>query len=210
MKKLLHIIASPREEKSRTLRVTGALLERFRAIHPEWMIDELNLFQEPLPPLTARRVDGKYLLLGGKDLYGELRETWEDIEQHIARFKESDAYLISTPMWNFGVPYLLKQYIDILIQPRYLFRYVRGRPEGFLKGRRMVVVSSRGGNYATPETMALDHVESYLRDAFGFVGIADITFVKVEPLDGVSAQAVRKTVEAAQQKAHEVAEWVGG
>ena len=207
MKKLLHVIASPRGEKSRTLQVASAFLERFRELHPEWMIDEINLFTDPLPVLAARQVDGKYMLLGGKELYGELRETWEDIEQHIARFKEADAYLISTPMWNFNVPYVLKQYIDILVQPRYLFQrdYVHGHMEGLLKGRPMVVISSRGGDYSMPETQSLDHVESYLRVVFGFVGIAPIEVIKVEPLDGVSAEAVRHTVEAARGAAREAA-----
>lgn len=205
MKKLLHVIASPRGEKSRTLMVAGAFLQRFREIHPEWLIDELNLFHEPLPSLTAKRVDGKYMLLGGKDLYGELRETWEEIEQQIERFKAAEAYLISTPMWNFGIPYLLKQYIDILVQPQYLFRYVKGRPEGFLKGRPMVVISSRGGNYAAPADQPSDHVEPHLRTAFGFVGITDIEFVKAEPLDGVPVKKVRETVEAACLRAREAA-----
>lgn len=57
MKKLLHIVASPRGKKSRTLRVAGAFLERFNILHPDWLTDELNLFHETLPPLTARRMD---------------------------------------------------------------------------------------------------------------------------------------------------------
>jgi FMN-dependent NADH-azoreductase len=205
MKKLLHIVASPRGEKSRTLRVAHAFLERFHGLHPDWLIDEINLFHETLPPLTARRVDGKYLLLGGKGLYGELRETWEEIKQQIARFKEADAYLISTPMWNFGMPYVLKQYIDILVQPQLLFHYVDGRPEGFLKGRRMLVISSRGGAYTSAETASFDHLEPHLRAVFGLTGITDIEFINVEPLDGVPAEAERRTVEAACLKAQEAA-----
>ena len=205
MKKLLHVVASPRGEKSRTLKVASAFLRRFREVHPDWLIEEINLFNEPLPPLTAQRVDGKYVLLDGKSLYGGLRETWEDIEQQIERFKAADAYLISTPMWNFGIPYVLKQYVDILIQPRYLFRYVNGRREGFLKGRPMVVISSRGGEYVEPDAVPFDHVEPHLRAIFGFVGITDIEFIKVEPLDGIPAETVAQTVANACRKASEVA-----
>jgi len=208
MNKFLHVIASPRGDKSRTLVVAAAFLQQFRNNHPDWLIDEINLFQETLPPLTARQVDGKYVLLGGKDLYGELRETWEEIEQQIQRFKDAEAYLISTPMWNFGIPYILKQYLDILIQPRYLFHYVKSRPEGFLKGRRMVVISSRGGDYTAPDNLPFDFVEPHLRAIFGFVGIVDIEFIKVEPLDGVPAKAVKETIESASQKAREAADWI--
>ncbi|MHB8708350.1 MAG: FMN-dependent NADH-azoreductase [Desulfuromonadales bacterium] len=205
MKKLLHVIASPRGEKSRSLKVAGAFLERFREVHPEWLIDELNVFDETLPHLTARQVDGKYVLLGGRELYGELRETWEEIEIQIARFKEADAYLISTPMWNFSLPYALKQYLDLIIQPRYLFRVVGGQTEGLLGGRRVVVINARGGDYRSPESCPYDHVRPYLHTILGFVGITVIDFITVEPLDGVSADDEAATVAAAQGAARAVA-----
>ena len=206
MKKLLHVVASPRGGRSRTLRVAHAFLERFKERHPDWLVDEINVFEEELPSMSARQVDGKYILLGNKELYGELREKWAEIEQHIARFKEASAYLISTPMWNFSIPYPLKQYLDILIQPAHLFRYVKGHAEGLLTGRRMVVISSSGGAYTAPEVHSSDHVESYLRTVFGFVGVTDMRFIKVESLDGVSKKREQETVDAAQQRAREVAE----
>jgi FMN-dependent NADH-azoreductase len=206
MKKLLHVVASPRGEKSRTLQVAHAFLGRFKERHPDWLVDEINVFEEELPSMSARQVDGKYILLGNRELYGELREKWQEIEQHILRFKEASAYLISTPMWNFTIPYPLKQYLDILIQPAYLFRYNQAGVEGLLTGRRMVVISSSGGAYASPDMAPCDHVESYLRTVFGFVGVTDMRFIKVESLDGVSKKRVRESVDAARQSACRVAE----
>ena len=205
MKKLLHVVASPRGAKSRTLRVAHAFLESFRERHPDWLVDEINVFEEELPSMSARQVDGKYVLLGNRELYGELREKWAEIEGHIARFKEAGAYLISTPMWNFSIPYPLKQYIDILVQPSYLFRYAEGRAEGLLTGRRMVVISSRGGAYTAPEALPYDHVDSYLKAVFGFVGVTDLCFINVESLDGVPTQREREAVDAARQRARDVA-----
>jgi len=205
MKKLLHVVASPRGAKSRTLRVAHAFLESFRERHPDWLVDEINVFEEELPSMSARQVDGKYILLGNRALYGELREKWAEIEGHIARFKEAGAYLISTPMWNFSIPYPLKQYIDILVQPSYLFRYVEGRAEGLLTGRRMVVISSRGGAYTAPEALPYDHVDSYLKTVFGFVGVTDMCFINVESLDGVPKQRELEAVDSARQRAREVA-----
>ncbi len=51
-----------------------------------------------------KQVSGKYVLLGGKDLYGRYKEAWAEILQHIDRFKTADVYLISSPMWNFASP----------------------------------------------------------------------------------------------------------
>lgn len=205
MKKLLHIIATPRGEASRTLQVTSAFLEAFNAKHPDWVIEELDLSQEELPSLIVKSVDGRYVLLEGKNLYGTLKEAWEDIIAHIQRFLSADAYLISTPMWNFSIPYILKEYIDIIVQPNYLFRYTQTGVEGLAKGRKMVVIASRGGNYTAAETQSGDFQEPYLRYIFGFIGITDITFVIAQPTDR-GQELQQQKVREAQQRAREVAE----
>src|SRR3989338_10300727 len=184
MKKILHIIATPRQEDSRTLKVTKVFLKKFKNKYPDCEIDELNLFTGILPVLTKKKVDGKYILLGGKSLSGEFKTAWQDIEKHIDRFLSADAYLISTPMWNFSIPYVLKQYIDIIVQPGYLFKYTEKGPEGLVKNKKMVVIASRGGDYGEDSPFhGYDHQEPYLRSIFGLVGINDITFVIAQPMD---------------------------
>ena len=183
MKKLLHVIATPREEESRTLKISEPFLEKFLEKNPDWVVDEINLGKEQLPEIGVKNVGGKYVLLGGKELFGKLKETWAEILQHIERFLSSDIILISTPMWNFSIPYQLKHYIDIIVQPRYLFRYTDTGVEGLAKNKKMLVFTSRGGQYSTAETKSLDFQEPYLRAIFGFVGITDITFVKAEGMD---------------------------
>ncbi|HSX26330.1 MAG TPA: NAD(P)H-dependent oxidoreductase [Chlamydiales bacterium] len=200
MKRLLHIIASPREEESRTLQVSEVFLEAFKEKHPDWVIDELDLAKETLPDLGVKSVSGKYVLLGGKDLFGRLKESWAEIVQHIERFKTADLFLISTPMWNFSIPYMLKHYIDLIVQPRYLFRYTdSGKTEGLVKGRKMVVIVSRGGQY-TGDMQGFDFQEPYLKTIFGFVGITDIAFITAEPMDmGIEIQ--KKKIAEAQKEA---------
>ncbi|MFA6292311.1 MAG: NAD(P)H-dependent oxidoreductase [Victivallales bacterium] len=202
MKKLLHIIATPRGEESRTLKVTNVFLDTFKEKHADWVLDELDLGKEELPSLTVKRVDGKYVLLGGKDLYGDMKESWQDIISHIERFISADAYLISTPMWNFSIPYTLKQYI--IVQPKYLFRYTANGVEGLVKNKKMVVVSSRGGEYVSEDTRGADFQEPYLRFVFGFVGITDVTFVKAEPMD-MGEETQKQRIRDAQKTARKVA-----
>lgn len=204
MKKLLHIIATPRSDESRTLKVTKAFLESFRSSQPGWAVEDLDLSKEKLPSLTANRVDGKYVLLSGKDLYGDLKESWEEIIRHIERFLSADAYLISTPMWNFGIPHTLKHYIDIILQPKYLFRYTEKGPEGLVKNKKMVVITSRGGDYSTEQMKAYDFEEPYLRTTFGFTGITDITFINAQPMD-MGAELQEQKIREAQNKARQAA-----
>ena len=205
MKKLLHIIATPRADESRTLRVSAAFLENFRKRYPDCAVDELNVFEEKLQALTVKIVSGKYVLLGGKDLSGKLKDAWSQVERHIERFLLADVYLVSTPMWNFSIPYPLKHYIDIIVQPKYLFRYTASGVEGLATNRKMVVITSRGGDYsAGSPTAGFDHQEPYLRAIFGLVGIADITFINAQPMDmgpELQKQGLEKAVAAAKRAA---------
>lgn len=197
MKKLLHIIATPRGNDSRTLKVSHVFLEEIRKKYSGCQIDELNVFTENLPELTIKTINGKYVLLSGKDLSGELKRAWRDIESYINEFLSADGYLITTPMWNFNLPYRLKQYIDIIIQPKYLFRYAEKGPEGLVKNKKMVIITSRGGDYSG-EAKSYDFQESYLRTIFGFVGITDITFINAQPMDALGLEVQKQKLEEAK------------
>ena len=197
IKKLLHIIATPRGNESSTLKVSKAFLEEFRKKHSDCAIDELNVATAKLPDLAVEEVSGKYMLLSGKELSGKPKEAWKKIEAEIARFLVADAYLVSVPMWNFSIPYTLKHYIDVIVQPKYLFRYKSSGVEGLAKNKKMVVVASRGGDYSpgTPG-QASDLQEPYLRTVFGFVGITDITFLVAQPMNMGPELAEKKLQEA--------------
>ncbi|NQT22042.1 MAG: NAD(P)H-dependent oxidoreductase [Candidatus Omnitrophica bacterium] len=206
MKKLLHIIATPRMDESRTLKVANLFLKAFKTKHPGWSIEDLNLYKEELPELTVKRIDGKYVLLVGKELPEDLKEPWQDIIATIERFLSADIYLISTPMWNFNIPYRLKHYIDIILQPKYLFQYTPQGPEGLVKNKKMVIITSRGGDYSTADTRGFDLQEPYLRTIFSFVGITDITFINAQPMDAMGDEVQHQKIEEAQRVAQEVAE----
>ena len=196
MKRLFHIIATPGQEESRTLKVSAVFLDAFGKKYPDCYIDELNVMTEALPPITLKVVSGKYELLGGKELTDKLKCAWNPVIRHIERFLLADAYLISTPMWNFHIPYPLKQYIDIIIQPKYLFRYATNGIEGLVKNKKMVVITSRGGDYSpgTP-AQSYDFQEPYLRAIFGFVGIVDINFINLQPAD-MGPELLQKRIKA--------------
>lgn len=201
MKRIFSIIATPRQEESRTLKVSAVFLDAFRKKYPDCYIDELNVMTEKLPGLTVKVVSGKYVLLGGKELSFELKDAWDPVIGHIERFLLADAYLISTPMWNFNIPYPLKQYIDIIIQPKYLFRYTANGVEGLARNKKMMVITSRGGDYR-PGTAAAgyDFQEPYLRAIFGFVGITDINFINLQPAD-MGPELLQKAMEEAKSAA---------
>lgn len=94
----------------------------------------------------------------------------------------ADIIVIGAPMYNFGVPSQLKAWIDRLLIAGKSFRYGAAGPEGLLPaGKKVFIASSRGGSYgpATPAAF-LDHQESYLRGALGFIGLTDVTIIRAE------------------------------
>lgn len=203
--RLLHIISTPRGLASNTVRVSNVLLEELHEKYDELSVRTLDLFTADLPSVAGRNIESKYMLMTGQALDETSQASWRNIEKNIEQFLDADVYLLTVPMWNFGIPYALKYYIDAIVQPGYLFRYdEEGRAQGLVKGKRMVCVTSRGGDYSSGPLQAYDFVENYLRTIFGFVGITDITFFNAQPMD-VSLEARKAAIKKAM---HEVRQFV--
>lgn len=198
MNRVLYLKVSPRGAGSRTISIASVLIDRIKASYPDIVIDEVDLFTEKLPKLHADTVKGKYLLMGGNDIPPELRDIWREVEFQINRFLASDTIIIATPMWNFSVPYVLKKYMDLVFQPRYLYKYTSAGPVGLATGKRMFVVTSRGGDYTPGSPLAaLDFQQPYIRAAFGFIGVTDITFVNAQPMDSQGPEVMHRKFEEA-------------
>ena len=85
---------------------------------------------------------------------GDAAKVWKGVERVIEAFKSADKYVFSVPMWNFGIPWRLKQYIDILVQPGSTFRYDEEGYRGLVTGKRAFLAYARGGEYGAPEAAA--------------------------------------------------------
>jgi FMN-dependent NADH-azoreductase len=181
---LLHIISTPRGLSSNTARISSVLLEALLEKYDDLTVRTLDLFDADLPAVAGRNIETKYMLMTGQAPEEAAKSSWRQIEKSIEQFLDADVYVLTAPMWNFGIPYALKYYIDAIVQPGYLFRYDEmGRPEGLVKGKKMLCVTSRGGDYTSEPMQAFDFVENYLRTIFGYVGITDIHFFNAQPMD---------------------------
>jgi FMN-dependent NADH-azoreductase len=205
--KLLHIIATPRGARSRTLEISNAFLQQLQSRHPALEVGTRDLFAQDLPPVDGQNMDSKYRLMVGRPIDPEHADSWAHIEVLIKEFLAADLYLVTAPMWNFSIPYVLKYYIDAIVQPRYLFAYnEHGVPVGLVHGKKMVCVTTRGGDYSLESPMhAYDAQESYLRQIFGFVGITDFRCVHAQPMD-LGAPVRAAAIESATQAVCAVAD----
>jgi FMN-dependent NADH-azoreductase len=203
--RLLHVISTPRGLASSTARVSSCLLEAIREEDDTVEVTTLDLFRADLPSVAGRNIESKYRLMTGQALDEGARESWGQIERTIEQFLDADVYLLTVPMWNLGIPYVLKYYIDAIVQPGYLFRYTpQGTVEGLVRGKKMIVSVSSGGDYSTDFMRGFNFVEPYLRAIFGFVGITDFAFIHANGMD-VSPDARKAGQKAAIEQARELA-----
>lgn len=208
MSTLLYIQCSPRGQRSKSITVADAFVETYKQKHPDDKIVTLDIFKEKLPAFDGLTVQAKYTIMHGQKHSEEELQAWKKVEKIIERFKSADKYILAVPMWNFGIPYRLKQYIDILVQPGYTFSY---SPEtgykGLVTGKPLLAVYARGGEYPTGSPgEALDMQTKYLQQILGFIGFTNIRSVIVEPTLQGSAEAIEVKVQQAAIAAKKIAE----
>ncbi len=207
MATVLYIQASPRIERSHSIAVASAFVETYRSLNPDDRIIEINLFEEELPPFDLTAVNAKYNIMHGREHTDEQQVAWDRIIAEIDRFKSADKYIFAIPMWNFSIPWRLKQYIDIIVQPGLTFAVDENGYKGLLENKSALVVYARGGDYpAGTDRRALDHQKPYIEIVLPFIGITDVSAVVVEPTLAQGPDVSLQKQTAAIEKARQLAE----
>lgn len=202
MSQLLYIESSPRKKRSSSIEVAKVFLEEYEKRHEHDAITKIDLWEKNLPHFDADTIDAKYAILHNQSHTEAQRKAWRLVEQIISEFKGADKYLISLPMWNFSIPYILKHYIDILVQPSYTFSY---SPEqgykGLVTGKPIALIYSRGGAYGLGTgAEAFDLQKNYMEAILKFIGFTDIRSIIIEPTlasPEVKDAAIKKAKEEA-------------
>jgi FMN-dependent NADH-azoreductase len=205
MRKLFHLRCSPRGD-SASSEAAEAFLARFREVRPNWDIDVMDLWRESLPEFTGEALAAKYARLEGRNFSDRERDAWAAIERMVLRLSLAERVLVSTPMWNFGVPYKLKHWIDLVSQPGLTFRFEPSR--GYiplLRNCPTLVIVASGSDFATGMNRGrVDMATPYIREALRFIGLSDSRFVLIGPTTG-AAGAVEAAREAARRRLIEMA-----
>jgi FMN-dependent NADH-azoreductase len=206
MATVLHVQASPRGEESFSARVARAFLDRYRRRHPDARTETLCVFGEELPEFAAPAAAAKYAVLGGAEPTDDAARAWAAVVQVVDRLKAADMLLISCPMWNFSVPYRLKQWIDVIVQPGLTFSYdPQAGYQGLLSGRTAVLVLARGSDYSG-ELAPMDMQRPYLEAILRFLGITDVHAVTVEPTMAAGPETAEGKLRQAVADAEALAE----
>jgi len=181
MAKLLYIEASPRKARSYSIQAATAFLDAYKAAHPGDTVEVLDLWTADLPAFNGETLDAKYAVMGGKDFTAEQAQAWARVTAAADHFKAADKIVVSVPMWNFGVPYVLKHYIDVIAQPGLTFGWSPDKGYfGLVKGKPALVITASMGDYR-PGTgaEAIDFQKPYVEWMLKFFGFETIHSIQV-------------------------------
>ncbi|MGN7787349.1 FMN-dependent NADH-azoreductase [Niabella sp. 22666] len=195
MKKILHIISSPRGEASISKKLGDAIIEKIKTKYPDSIVKERNLATGHFPHLDELQIGSWFV--PSKSHSDEQAAAIKYSEEAIAEMQEADIYVIGAPFYNFAIPSTLKAYLDHIARPGITFRYnEEGKPEGYLKNKKAYIATASSGVYSAGEFQSFDFVSPYLKFLLGFLGITDISIFRVEGLriDGVKETAYEKGI----------------
>lgn len=205
MPSLLHLSASPRGSASESLVLANDFVTAYRGAHPDHAVTQWDLWDGTLPEFGPTAAHAKMAVFAGQDLDAAQRKVWTRVTAAFARFDAADHYLFSVPMWNHGVPYVLKQFIDVVSQPGLVFAFDPASGyRGLLRGKKAVVVCTsavyapgRGPAFGT------DFQTSYLEGWLRWAGVADVRTITLRPDVSTGDVAAGRTT--ARQQARAVA-----
>jgi FMN-dependent NADH-azoreductase len=176
MSTLLHIDSSPLYERSVSRQLTGAFVTQWKSSHPDGTVVDRDLNATPVAPITAEWVGAAYTPERARTPQQKALLALSDAL--LAELEQAEEYVFGVPMHNFGVPSVLKLWIDQIARVGKTFSYANGTPKGLLTGKKAAFIIATGGIYDAKTQMAsFNFVEPYLRSVFGFLGVTDATFL---------------------------------
>ncbi len=179
MRKLLYVKASPRDDKSVSIKLANEYVAAYKEKYPDAVIDVIDLWQANLPEFDGDSAAAKVSFFGEPAMNAKQKTVYEELVAIFNRFNAADDYLFATPLWNFGTPYKLKQYIDLLSMPGTLFGWDPAKGYiGLLKNKRATIVSTAAIYIpGLSKAFGVDHSTPHLIDWLNFAGITDVAAV---------------------------------
>jgi FMN-dependent NADH-azoreductase len=196
MAHILHLDTSPRGEQSHSRRLAQEFVDKWSNHHPGASITYRDLGLNSIPYIDATWIKAKFT---PPDQYTpELADVIKLSDELIDEFLVADYYVLSTPMYNFSIPAVLKSYIDHIVRPRRTFTASAAGFQGLVTNKKMLVITTRGSDFRPGSALArANFQEPFLITVFNFIGITDIQFVNANGLN--SKLREQSLVEAREQ-----------
>ena len=171
MKKILVINSSVRTEKSNSRQLVAKVVDHLQGQFEASDIIYRDVAADPIPHFDVHAFEG---FAGGDSKQSQAAVNLSD--SLVDELMSSDAIVIGSPVYNFSIPTTLKAWIDNITRVGVTFRYSEKGPEGLVKGKKVYVVTARGGG-------KVEHIEEQLKTTFAMMGMTDVTFLHAANLD---------------------------
>ncbi len=188
MKKILSIETSAKAADSFSIKLSSAILDKLKATYPDSQLTVHNLAKAPFPHLEETHLAAFFTPPEVQSEVQKIAITHSD--EAIKEIMDADIIVIGVPLYNFGIPSTLKAWIDHIVRAGITFSYATGIPEGLVKNKKVYLAIASGGVYTEGPMKSYDFTEPYLRTVLGFIGLTDITVIRVE---GTMVPAVKET-----------------
>jgi FMN-dependent NADH-azoreductase len=200
MTELLYVSASPKGKNSTSNGMGEAFLSAYSRAHTQDSVRRLDVFTADLPDFGRTEAEAKFAPIFGQARTDEQEAAWSKVVATIKDFDKADKIVISTPMWNFSIPWRLKLYLDILSQPGLTFTVDRDTRQhvGLLKNRPVQLLLTRSS------TMPGDYSDfqlPYLKFILGFMGLYDVRVETAWQTTQYTPETRATYAEAAKQRA---------
>ena len=192
MKKVLHVISSPRNGASLSIKLGNAVIEKIKTAYPGSTVKEINLVTTQFPHLEEAHITSFFTPPESRS--PESIEAIRHSDEAIREIQEADILVIGAPLYNFSIHSSLKAWIDHIVRAGVTFSYANGAPEGLIKGKKVYLAIASGAIYSEGPMQPYDFVLPYLKWMLGFIGMTDLTAFRIEGtnIPGMKDTAVEK------------------
>ncbi|MDP9076919.1 MAG: NAD(P)H-dependent oxidoreductase [Bacteroidota bacterium] len=194
MKRILHIISSPRGGASLSIKLGNAIVDKIKAEYPGSIVKETNLVERHFPHLEEAHLTSFFTPAENRS--AENLVAIKHSEDAIQEILDADIIVIGAPLYNFSIHSTLKAWIDHVARAGVTFKYDENGAEGLIKGKKVYIALSSGGIYSEGVMKPYDFVEPYLKAVLGFLGLTDLTVFRVEGsyMPGMQELALEKGI----------------
>lgn len=184
MKKILYINGNPQKETLSFSRRAGQyFLEKIKATSEEAEIEVINTYEANIPLIDDTVLSAWASLRSGtefSDLSSSQQEKISSMSKLLEQFKNADEYVFVTPLWNLGIPPMLKAYVDNIMIAGETFKYTEDGPVGLMTQKKATIIQASGGLYSKGPAQSMEHGSNYMKVMLGFIGVDDVDTILVE------------------------------
>lgn len=196
MSKILSIISSPRGAASNSIKLADAIVDKLREADPAAAVQVKDLTKSPFPHLEETHLNAFFTPV---EKHTEAdKEAIRHSNEAIHEIMHADVIVIGAPMYNFGIPSVLKAWFDHIGRAGITFKYTAEGPVGLVTGKKAYIAVATGGVYSSGDAAAADFVTPYIKTFLGFIGITDVTVVRAEgfAIPELQATALDKAIDS--------------